>query len=67
MKLNTKQKIAVFDLSGNALITASPGSGKTRTLVARAIHNLDILPKHKSIALITTSHHFEPFCRTNHQ
>lgn len=53
MKLNTKQKIAVFDLSGNALITASPGSGKTRTLVARAIHNLDILPKHKSIALIT--------------
>jgi superfamily I DNA/RNA helicase len=53
MDLNTKQKKAVFELSGNTLITASPGSGKTRTIVARAIHNLDILPKYKSIALIT--------------
>ena len=53
MELNAKQKKAVFDFSGNILISASPGSGKTRTLVARAIHKLDILPKFKSIALIT--------------
>jgi len=53
MNLNTNQRKAVFELTGNTLITASPGSDKTRTLVARAIHNLDIIPKHKSIALIT--------------
>lgn len=53
MTLNTKQKKAVFKFSGNTLISASPGSGKTRTLVARAVHKLDALPKHKAIALIT--------------
>jgi len=53
MDLNAKQKKAVFELSGNTLITASPGSGKTRTLVARSIHKLENLPKFKSLALIT--------------
>lgn len=53
MKLNTKQKIAVFEFSGSTLITASPGSGKTKTLVARAAYKLDVLPKYKAIALIT--------------
>ncbi len=53
MKLNAKQKKAVFEFKGNCLITASPGTGKTRTLVARGIHKLESLPKHKSIALIT--------------
>jgi len=53
MILNDKQKNAVFNLSGNTLVTASPGSGKTRTLVARAEYNLDKLEKHKAIALIT--------------
>ena len=53
MNLNAKQNRAVFKLTGNTLISASPGSGKTRTLVARAVHKLDILPKYKTIALIT--------------
>ncbi|MCK5117545.1 MAG: ATP-dependent helicase [Candidatus Aegiribacteria sp.] len=53
MDINTKQKKAVFELCGNTLITASPGSGKTRTLVARGIHRLENLPKFKSLALIT--------------
>ena len=53
MKLNAKQKKAVYEFKGSALITASPGSGKTRTLVARGINKLESLPKHKSIALIT--------------
>ncbi len=53
MKLNAKQKRAVYEFKGSCLITASPGSGKTRTLVARGINKLESLPKHKSIALIT--------------
>lgn len=53
MELNTKQEIAVFDLPGNTIITASPGSGKTRSLIARAMHKLDIAPRYKDIALIT--------------
>lgn len=53
MKLNAKQKKAVFEFKGSCLITASPGTGKTRTLVARGINKLESLPKHKAIALIT--------------
>lgn len=53
MKLNVKQKKAVYEFKGSCLITASPGSGKTRTLVARGMNKLESLPKHKSIALIT--------------
>lgn len=53
MNLNASQKKAVFNSSGNILIKASPGTGKTRTLVARASLKIDSLPKHKSIALIT--------------
>lgn len=53
MELNAKQKEAVFDSPGNSLVTAPPGSGKTRTLVARAINNLENLPDYHSIALIT--------------
>lgn len=53
MKLNSNQKKAVFEFTGNTIVTASPGSGKTRTLVARAINRIDTLPKYKSIALIT--------------
>lgn len=51
--LNEQQKKAVFELSSNTLVTASPGSGKTRTLVARATHKVKSLPKFKTIALIT--------------
>jgi len=53
MNLNKAQKKAVFELQQNTLLTASPGSGKTRTLVARAIHKLESIPKFKTIALIT--------------
>lgn len=53
MNLNNSQQDAVFNSGGNLLIKASPGSGKTRTLVARASYKLDSIPKHKSIALIT--------------
>ncbi len=53
MKLNQKQKTAVFDLLGNTIVSASPGTGKTRTLVARAEYKLDKLAKYKSLALIT--------------
>ncbi|MCK4664852.1 MAG: ATP-dependent helicase [Bacteroidales bacterium] len=53
MGLNEKQQKAVFDLPGNTIVTASPGSGKTRTLVARAAYKLDKLTKYKSLALIT--------------
>ncbi len=53
MKLNDKQKIAVFDLLGNSVISASPGSGKTKTLVSRALHRIEELPKNRTMALIT--------------
>ncbi len=53
MKLNEKQKIAVFDLKGNSIISASPGSGKTKTLVSRALQKVDESPRNRTIALIT--------------
>ncbi|MBT3208795.1 MAG: ATP-dependent helicase [Bacteroidetes bacterium] len=53
MILNKLQEKAVFEIKGNTLVTASPGSGKTRTLVARAMYKLEDLPKFKTIALIT--------------
>lgn len=51
--LNDKQKKVVYGLTGNTIVSASPGSGKTKTLVARAQHKLNSLPLHKSLALIT--------------
>lgn len=53
MSLNTQQHKAAFDIAGNTLVAASPGSGKTKTLVARAMYKLEKLPRHKTIALIT--------------
>lgn len=52
-ELNTQQKKAVFEIKSNCLVSASPGSGKTRTLVARAQYQLESLPQFKSLALIT--------------
>lgn len=49
---NTKQLEAIKKL-GNVLVNASPGSGKTFTLVERAKCKLEILPKNKQLALIT--------------
>lgn len=51
--LNNKQKKAAFEISGNTIVRASPGTGKTKTLIARAQKKLESIPKHKSLALIT--------------
>jgi superfamily I DNA/RNA helicase len=51
--LNSKQKKVAFELTGNTIVSASPGTGKTKTLVARAQKKLETVPKHKSLALIT--------------
>lgn len=53
MVLNSKQKEAVSYSEGNLLVTASPGAGKTKTLVSRAAFHLEKLHKNKSIALVT--------------
>lgn len=51
--LNSKQKKVAFELKGNTIVSASPGTGKTKTLVTRAQKKLETMPKHKSLALIT--------------
>lgn len=51
--LNEKQRQVVYKMSGNTIVSASPGSGKTKTLVARAQQKLETIPIHKSLALIT--------------
>ena len=51
--LNKKQRQVVYEMLGNTIVSASPGSGKTKTLVARAQHKLETIPIHKSLALIT--------------
>lgn len=51
--LNSKQKKVAFELTGNIIVSASPGTGKTKTLVSRAQKKLESMPKHKSLALIT--------------
>lgn len=51
--LNSRQKKAAFEISGNTIVSASPGTGKTKTLIARAQKKLESIPKHKSLALIT--------------
>lgn len=51
--LNKKQRQVVYEMPGNTIVSASPGSGKTKTLVARAQHKLETIPIHKSLALIT--------------
>jgi DNA helicase-2/ATP-dependent DNA helicase PcrA len=51
--LNSKQKKVAFELTGNTIVSASPGTGKTKTLVSRAQKKLESMPKHKQLALIT--------------
>lgn len=51
--LNQSQSRAAFNLDGNILVEASPGSGKTRTLVARAENQLNYIPPFKKLVLIT--------------
>lgn len=54
--LNEQQKAAVKQ-EGNVLVTACPGSGKTRVLTCRVIKGLEELssPKHRVIALTFTN------------
>jgi len=42
-KLNPEQKAAVRATEGPCLVVAGPGSGKTRTLGAKALHILRLL------------------------
>jgi superfamily I DNA/RNA helicase len=51
--LNKKQKEVAFEIVGNAIVSASPGTGKTKTLVARAQKKLETIPKYQTLALIT--------------
>lgn len=43
-KINAEQKAAVMATHGPCLVIAGPGSGKTRTLAAKALHILGGLP-----------------------
>lgn len=51
--LNEKQQKVSKELEGNTIVSASPGTGKTKALVARAVKKLITLPSHCSLALIT--------------
>lgn len=51
--LNIKQRKAAFELHDSTLLSASPGSGKTKTLVARASYKEESIPDKKTLALIT--------------
>lgn len=52
-RLNEEQRDFVFNYQNGVIINASPGTGKTNTLVHRALHKIESLPKFKKIALIT--------------
>ncbi len=54
--LNKEQELAVLE-SGNVLVTACPGSGKTRVLTYRVIRGLEELEseKHRVVALTFTN------------
>ena len=56
IRLNEQQKVVVAQ-PGNVIVTACPGSGKTRVLTARVIRGLEELTssKHRVIALTFTN------------
>jgi DNA helicase II / ATP-dependent DNA helicase PcrA len=56
-ELNDKQQLAVLH-PGSIVVRAGPGSGKTRTLVAKAGYLLDTqISGHRGIAAITYTRH----------
>jgi DNA helicase-2/ATP-dependent DNA helicase PcrA len=57
MKLNPEQRRAAIEYEGNVVVTACPGSGKTRVLTARVMRGLLELksPKERVIALTFTN------------
>lgn len=53
IELSSQQKTIVFDTKGNIVVSASAGTGKTRTMIAKIIHDRLQNKTHKSIAAIT--------------
>jgi len=53
MKLNKEQKDAVRHMDGPCIVTAVPGSGKTRTLTSRVIHLVQEGVNPKNILCLT--------------
>lgn len=51
--LNQQQKKVAFEIKGNTIVSASPGTGKTKTLVARAQRKMEMMPQNQCLALIT--------------
>jgi len=54
VKLNPEQKAAVKATEGPCLVVAGPGSGKTRTLTAKALHILRHHPERKTLCITHT-------------
>ncbi len=50
-KLNPEQRAAVKATEGPCLVVAGPGSGKTRTLTAKALHILRNHPERKILCI----------------
>lgn len=51
--LSQQQKDIVIDTAGNIVVSASAGTGKTRTMIAKICHDLLYNKTHKMIAAIT--------------
>jgi len=49
----TSEQKAIIDCSGNIVVTAKPGSGKTYTVVAKIMSVLKDLPSHKGVIAIS--------------
>lgn len=53
MDLSPQQEDIVISTSGNIIVSASAGTGKTRTMIAKICHDLLENKTHKMIAAIT--------------
>lgn len=53
IELSTQQRDIVANKTGNIVVSASAGTGKTRTMTAKIIHDLEKNKTHKTIAAIT--------------
>lgn len=56
MKLNAEQEMAASHIDGPCLVTACPGSGKTRTIVERTVRLIEHgVPAHRILSLTFTN------------
>lgn len=56
MKLNTEQELAASHIDGPCLVTACPGSGKTRTIVERTVRLIRHgIPPHRILSITFTN------------